>query len=105
VDATAAAAIVALFAPLIVSLIKQTGLPNSVNGFIAIVVYILFGIGAVVLQGKPIDLNNIVPFVTIFTTVGTAAYVAFWQNTGLETTVTATTSFIKAPTAPLGAAK
>jgi hypothetical protein len=34
----AATAIVALFAPLIVSVIKQTGLSSSVNGFIAIVV-------------------------------------------------------------------
>jgi Na+/glutamate symporter len=99
-DATAAAAIVALFAPLIVSILKQTGLPSSVNGFIAIVVYIVFGVGACVTSGQPLDLNNITPFVTIFVTVGTAAYMAFWRNTGLETALTTSTSVINGAPAP-----
>jgi len=102
VDSTTAAAIVALFAPLIVSLVKQTGLSSSANGFIAIALYLIFGALAVVVSGLPFTTNNFVQFSVIFTTVGTAAYYGYWKNTGLEAALTSTTSIIKAPAAPLG---
>ncbi len=84
--------IVAFFAPLFVSIVKQTHWPNSVNGLFAIIVYIAFGLVAVVTSGQTFTLDNVVPVVTIFTTVGTVAYTAFWKNTALEPALTAATS-------------
>lgn len=95
-----AVAIIALFAPLLVSVVKQVGLPNSANGFIAVACYLVFGAIAVVASGQALTIDNFVPLATIFTTVGTAAYYAFWQHTGLETALTTSTSIVKAPVAP-----
>lgn len=100
-DQQAIEAIVAFFAPLVVSLIKQTGWPSSLNGIVAIGVYVLFGIGAVLSQSQNLTLDNIVPAVTTFTTVGTVAYMAFWKNTGLQTAITDSTSIVKPPVAAL----
>ena len=91
-----AAAIVALFAPLIVSIVKQEGWPSSVNGFIAVACYLVFGALAVVVSGQALTVDNFVPLATIFTTVGTAAYYAFWQHTGIQSALTASTSVVKA---------
>ncbi len=92
-----AAAIVALFAPLIVSLIKQSGWPSSVNGFIAVACYLVLGGIAVIVSGQALTVDNFVPLAAIFTTVGTAAYYAFWQHTGVEAALTTSTSVVKAP--------
>lgn len=93
-------AIVAMFAPLIVSIVKQAGWPATVNGFIAVACYLVFGAIAVVVSGQALTIDNFVPLAAIFTTVGTAAYYAFWQHTGLETALTTSTSIVKAPVAP-----
>lgn len=98
VDTTAAETLVALFVPLIVSLVKQEHWPNTINGAIAIAVYVAAGAIAVVTSGQPFDMNNIVPAVTIFVTVGTVAYTAFWKNTALEATLTSSGLTIKPPT-------
>ncbi len=82
--------LVAFFTPLVVSLIKQTGWPTWVNSVIAIIVYVAFGLGAVVLQGQTFDLDNIVPAVTLFVTIGTVAYSAFWRNVGEQRLTLAT---------------
>ncbi len=97
IDTTTATGIIAFFAPLVVSLVKQEGWPSSVNGFIAIAAYAIFGVLAVVTSGQSFDLNNIVPSVGIFVAVGTAAYQAYWSNTTLESSLTAATSLVKAP--------
>jgi hypothetical protein len=94
-----AAAIIAVFAPLIVSLVKQAGWPSSVNGFVAVACYLVFGGLAVVLSGQSLTVDNFVPLAGIFTTIGTAAYYAFWQHTGLEAALTTSTSVVKAPAA------
>ena len=91
-------AVVAFFAPLIVSLIKQAGWSATLNGIVAIAVYVVFGAGAVLSSGQTFTLDNIVPAVALFTTVGTTAYMAFWKNTGLQTAITESTSIVKAPT-------
>lgn len=99
-DPTTIEALIAFFAPLAVSLVKQAGWSSTVNGLIAIAVYVAFGIGAVMAQGQTFTLDNIVPAVTTFTTVGTVAYMAFWKNSGLQTAITESTSIVKAaPTA------
>ena len=91
------AAIVAVFAPLLVSLVKQAGWSASVNGFVAVACYLLFGGIAVVVSGQALTIDNFVPLAAIFTTVGTAAYYAYWQHTGLEAALTTSTSVVKAP--------
>jgi len=35
--------------------------------------------------------------VTLFTTVGTVAYQAYWKNSGLQVAITESTSIVKAP--------
>jgi len=96
-DPQAIQAIVAFVAPLAVSLVKQAGWSPSVNGLVALGVYVLFGIGAVTAQGQSFTLDNIVPAVTLFTTVGTVAYQAYWKNSGLQVAITESTSIVKAP--------
>lgn len=94
-DTQAAEIIIALFAPLVVSLAKQQGWSKEVNGLVAIIVYILFGIGAVATSGQPLSLNDITPAVAIFVTVGTAAYTAFWRNVPQEAALTRATSIVR----------
>ena len=93
-DTTAIEGIIAFFVPLLIAVLKQAGFPNSYNAVIAVVVYVLFGILGVAVSGQAIDVNNIVPTVGIFVTVGTAAYVAFWRNVG-EPALTEKTSAVK----------
>jgi hypothetical protein len=94
-DPAAIELVVAFLAPLAVSVVKQAGWPDWVNGAIALIVYVVAGVLAVAVQGQPIDANNIVPTVTLFTTVGTVAYQAFWSHTGLETALTEKTSVVQ----------
>jgi Na+/pantothenate symporter len=93
-DPTTVEASIAFFVPILVALLKQTGFPAGYNAVIAVVVYVVFGVLSVVAQGQTFDLNNIVPSVTIFVTVGTVAYTAFWRNVG-EPALTAKTSAVK----------
>ncbi len=86
--------LLAAFVPLVVGVLKQKGFGSSLNAFIAILVYVLFGIAAVATQNEPFDINNIVPSVGTFVTVGRAAYYAFWKNVG-EPKLVAATSIVK----------
>jgi hypothetical protein len=74
--------LVAVFVPLLVSVIKRENFPNTVNAIIAIVVYAVIGVLAVLVAGQPFDINNIAPSVAIFVTGGTIAYQLFWKNWG-----------------------
>ncbi len=65
------------------------------------VVYVAFGVLAVLTSGQTLDPNNLVPSITLFVTVGTVAYTAFWRNVG-EPALVAKTSAFRAPAAPLG---
>jgi hypothetical protein len=94
----------AAIAPLLIALIKQAGFPQQANALIAFAAYILVGIGAAVVSGTPITLENVVPLITIATVVGTAAYNLVWSNLGkttatdpgLDAKLTAATSVVKA---------
>lgn len=74
--------LVAFFTPLIIALFKQAGWPTAWNSIVAIAIYVIFGVGAVLAQGDAFDINNIVPSVALFVAVGTTAYNAFWKNVG-----------------------
>jgi hypothetical protein len=92
-------ALVALFIPLLIAVVKQSGFPATVNGLIAMAVYIITGVIAVAVSGQTIDLQNILPAIGIFTTGGSVAYLAFWKNLG-EPKLVAKTSIIRANGAP-----
>lgn len=77
--------LIALVLPLLIAFLKQEHLPNIYNAIIALVIYVIVGVAAVVVSGQQLDINNIVPTVTLFTTEGTVAYHLFWKN--LEGTV------------------
>ncbi len=81
-DTTAIETVVAFFVPLLVSVLKKERFSNTVNAIIAMVVYAVVGVAAVLLSGKPIDINNIAPTVAIFVAGGTVAYEMFWKNWG-----------------------
>lgn len=73
-------AVVALLVPVLVSFIKQEHFPDQVNAIIALAVYALVGVAAVLVTGQTFDMNNIVPTVTLFTVEGTVAYQLFWKT-------------------------
>ncbi len=81
-DTTAIETIVAFFVPLLVSVLKKERFSNTVNAIIAMAVYAVVGVAAVLLSGKPVDINNIAPTVAIFVAGGTVAYEMFWKNWG-----------------------
>jgi len=90
-------------APLLIAFIKQQGFSNSLNALIALVCYIIVGIGGVLFSGEPLTVENAVPLITIATVVGSAAYNLVWNNLGtgdgtspsLDDRLTAATSFVK----------
>lgn len=100
---TSAAYLIASFLmPVIVMLIKQSGWPNSVNSIIALVVYVVTGVVAVLLSDVPITVENVAPLAAIAMVVGTAAYNLFWNAIGtgegagsLDARVTSATSVVR----------
>ena len=68
--------------PLLIAVIKRVNAPQEVNAAIAVVIYIIAGVLAVVVSGQPIDINNLVPTIALFTASGTVAYQLFWKNWG-----------------------
>lgn len=91
------------FSPLLISILKQTGFSQQVNALIAQVAYIAIGIGAVLVSGVPLSLENAVQLSAIATVVGGAAYNLVWSNIGvkgegdpsLEDRLTSATSVVK----------
>lgn len=74
--------IVAVFVPLLVSVLKSVNFSATINALIAVVVYAAVGIASVVLSGQTFSLDNILPTVALFTATGTVAYQLFWKNWG-----------------------
>jgi len=94
-DQAAIEGLVALFiAPLVAAVFKQTGWSSSLNGIVAMVVYIVMGVLAVIVSGQPIDANNIVPTITLFVSAGTTAYYALYKNLGWVQSLTDKTSVL-----------
>jgi len=84
----------AVVSPILIALLKQTGLSAKVNSLIAIGVYAVVGVAAALMSGVELTLNNVVTLITIGTLTGRAAYSIFWTNFG-EEALTARTSFLK----------
>ncbi len=72
--------LIAAVLPVVIRLLKNVNYPDSFNAVIALVVYVIAGTLAVVTSSQPFDLNNVIPSITLFTTVGTVAYQLFWKN-------------------------
>ena len=75
----------AALAPMIISLVKQSGLPTQANAIIAVIGYIVVGAAGAVMSGEELSAENLVTFVTVSTVVGTAAYNLLWANLGKQT--------------------
>lgn len=90
--------IVAIFVPLLVSVLKRDGFSQTVNALIAIVVYVVVGVLSVAVAGQPLDLNNVAPAIAIFVSGGTIAYQLFWKNWG-DPQITAKINVLPAPSA------
>jgi hypothetical protein len=71
-------------APMLIALVKQSGLPKQANALIAFAAYIVVGIAGAFMSGEEFTAENAVVFITVATTVGTVAYNLVWQNLGSE---------------------
>ena len=85
--------------PLVISLVKQSGLSSQANALIAFACYVIVGILGAILSGEALTIENVVPLITIATVVGSAAYGLIWSNIGGEVSIddrlTRATSIIK----------
>jgi hypothetical protein len=96
--------IFAAVSPLLIALVKQSGLSSQVNALIAFACYVVVGILGMLLSGEALTIENAVPLIAIATVVGSAAYGLIWSNLGagdagtmsIDDRLTAATSFIKA---------
>jgi len=87
-------------APMLIALVKQSGLPTQANALIALAAYIVVGIAGAFMSGEEFTAENAVTFIAVATTVGTVAYNLLWKNLGpdddpLEERLNAATSVIK----------
>jgi hypothetical protein len=87
--------------PLLIAVIKQSGLSSSWNAVIAFACYIVIGVAGAILEGQALTIENIVPFIATATVVGTAAYNLIWANlstmggTPVEERIEVATSVVK----------
>ncbi len=75
-------AVVAVFVPLLVSVLKRDGFSQTANALIAVAVYAVVGVLSVLVSGQALTLDNVEPAIAIFVTGGTIAYQLFWKNWG-----------------------
>lgn len=74
--------VVAIFVPLLVSVLKRDGFSQTANSLIAVLVYVVVGVLSVLVSGQALTLDNIEPAIAIFVGGGTIAYQVFWKNWG-----------------------
>ena len=74
--------IVAIFVPLLVSVLKRESFSQTVNALIAVAIYVIVGVVSVLVSGQTLTLENIEPAIVIFVAGGTLAYQLFWKNWG-----------------------
>lgn len=88
-------AVLSLFLPVLVSIVKQSGYDDRVNKLIALAVYIAWAVVVTLAVGGEFNfvtfLNN---FVTTLVT-GTIAYQMIWKSFGFDDALTDATSFRK----------
>ena len=81
-DSTTIEVLAGAVLPVLISFLKRLHYPDTLNAVIALAVYAVFGVVAVVVSGQTIDVNNLVPTISLFTAAGTVAYQLFWKNWG-----------------------
>ena len=99
----AAFLIAALFMPLIVALVKQSGLSSAANSIIALVVYAVFAVLGAVFAGVEVTQDNIIQLTIAAALAGRLAYSMFWSlvggddqgNGSIDDRLTRATSFKK----------
>ena len=74
----------AAIAPMIIALVKQSGLPRQANAIIAVIGYIVVGVAGAFMAGEELTAENLVTFITVATVTGTAAYNLLWKNLGSD---------------------
>ena len=74
----------AAIAPMLIALVKQTGLPVQANAVIAVIGYIVVGVAGAFFAGEELTAENLVSFIAVATVVGTAAYNLLWSNLGKQ---------------------
>jgi hypothetical protein len=72
--------LIAAILPVLINFLKRENLPNQVNAIIAVLVYLIAGVAGVLASGQPITAQTWIATATLFVTVGTVAYTAFWKN-------------------------
>lgn len=75
----------AAIAPMLITLVKQSGLPTWANAVIAAIGYAVVGFAGAFMSGEELTPENFVTFVTVAGVVGTAAYNLLWANLGKQT--------------------
>lgn len=70
--------------PLLIALVKQSGLSTSWNAVIAMAGYLLVGIAGAAYYGIPLTVDALVPFIATVVVIGTAAYNLLWRNLGAD---------------------
>lgn len=88
--------ILALVAPLLIGMFKQTGLSKKQNSLIALGLCLAVGIGDAIYFGQ-VDPTDIAQTVFNVITATFAAYKMIWQPFGFDDWWTEKTSFIKQP--------
>lgn len=78
----AAYLLAALVLPLLVAIVKQAGLPNSVNAILALIVYAIFAVVGAAWSGTPLTSENLVPLFIAAALSGRLAYSMFWSLVG-----------------------
>lgn len=72
--------IIAILLPILIGFLKQAKFPDIYNALIAVAVYVVAGVGAILLSGQPFDPKDITVWVSLFVGFGTIAYQAFWKQ-------------------------
>lgn len=91
---TAAAAIVGIVLPLVVSFLKQAGFPKWLNSLIAAIVCAGAGVITAYAMGQFTAVSVMVAIATVLT-VAQATYLGFWQGSGVEDKLNIMTSIVK----------
>lgn len=87
----------ALFVPIIVSLLKQSGFDDRVNRLIALGTYLVWAGLVTFVDGGFTDISDFLGNFAATLTVGSVAYDRIYKAFGFDDTLTNATSFVKAP--------
>lgn len=98
---TAAAAIVGIVLPPVVSFLKQAGFPKWANSLIAAIVCAGAGVITAYAMGQFTGYPVVIAIATVLT-VAQVEYLGFWQGSGVEDTFNTMTSIVKPSTPSTG---